>query len=102
VFADLTEGPLAHLPSGSFAANAAWAACAATAHNLLRATGSLASLACAKTRGATLRRDLIDVAARTARHGRGEITLHLPEAWHREQEWMNLFEAATGAPATAA
>ncbi len=63
---------------------------------------SLASLAYAKARGATLRRDLIDVAARTARHGRGEITLHLPEGWHRETEWMNLFEAATGPPAQAA
>ena len=83
VFADWTDGPLAHLPSGSFPANAAWLACAAIAHNLLRAAGSLASLACAKARGATLRRDLIDVAARTARHGRGHITLHLPDGWHR-------------------
>ena len=64
VFADLADGPLAHLPSGSFPANAAWLACAAISHNLLRAAGSLASLACAKARGATLRRDLIDVAAR--------------------------------------
>ena len=76
--------------------------CAAISHNLLRAAGSLASLAYAKARGATLRRDLIDVAARTARHGRGEITLHLPEGWHREPEWMNLFEAASGPPARAA
>jgi hypothetical protein len=98
VFADWTDGPLAHLPSGSFPANAAWLACAAIAHNLLRAAGSLASLGCAKARGATLRRDLIDVAARTARHGRGHLTLHLPESWHREQEWMNLFEAACGPP----
>ena len=96
VFADWTDGPLAHLPSGSFPANAAWLACAAIAHNLLRAAGSLASLACAKARGATLRRDLIEVAARTARHGRGHITLHLPQSWHREQEWVNLFEAACG------
>jgi hypothetical protein len=51
---------------------------------------------------ATLRRDLIDVAARTARHGRGHITLHLPEGWHHQAEWMNLFEAATGPPAHAA
>jgi Transposase DDE domain group 1 len=99
VFADWTSGPLAHLPSGSFPANAAWLACAAIACNLLRAAGALASLAYAKARGATIRRDLIDVAARTARHGRGQITLHLPEEWHREQEWMNLFEAATGPPA---
>jgi hypothetical protein len=99
VFADWTDGPLAHLPSGSFPANAAWLACAAISHNLLRAAGSLASLACAKARGATLRRDLIDIAARTARHGRGQITLHLPEGWHREHDWMNLFEAACGPPA---
>jgi hypothetical protein len=98
VFADLTDGPLAHLPSGSFAANAAWLACAAISHNLLRAAGSLASLACAKARGATLRRDLIDVAARTARHGHGHITLHLPDGWHREQDWISLFEAACGPP----
>jgi Transposase DDE domain group 1 len=102
VFADWTDGPLAHLPSGSFPANAAWVALAAITHNLLRAAGSLASLACAKARGATLRRDLIDVAARTARHGRGHITLHLPEGWHREQEWMNLFEATCGPPAAVA
>jgi hypothetical protein len=102
VFADWTDGPLAHLPSGSFPANAAWLACAAIAHNLLRAAGSLASLAYAKARGATLRRDLIDVAARITRHGRGQITLHLPEEWHREQDWTSLFEAACGPPAPAA
>ena len=55
------------------------------AHNLLRAAGALASLPYAKARAATIRRDLIAVAARTARHGRGHITLHLPEGWHREQ-----------------
>jgi Transposase DDE domain group 1 len=102
VFADWTDGPLAHLPSGSFPANAAWLALAAISHNLLRAAGTLASLTCAKARGATLRRDLIDVAARAARHGRSHLTLHLPDGWHRQHEWMNLFEAATGPPATPA
>jgi hypothetical protein len=102
VLADWTDGPLAHLPSGSFPANAAWLALAAISHNLLRAAGSLASLAYGKARGATIRRDLIDVAARTARHGRGHITLHLPAGWHREQEWMNLLTAACGPPAAAA
>jgi hypothetical protein len=102
VFADLSDGPLAHMPSGFFPANAAWLACAAIAHNLLRAAGSLASLAYGKARGATIRRDLIDVAARTARHGHGHITLHLPEGWHREHEWMTLFTAACGPPAAAA
>jgi hypothetical protein len=102
VFADWASGPLAHLPSGRFPANAAWLTCAAIAHNLLRAAGTLASLAYAKARGATLRADLIDVAARIARHGRGHITLHLPDGWPHDQEWLNLFEAATGPPAHAA
>jgi hypothetical protein len=102
VFADWTDGPLAHLPSGSFPANVAWLALAAISCNLLRAAGSLASPACAKARGATVRRDLINVAARTAHHGRGHLTLHLPEGWHREHEWMNLLEAACGPPAAAA
>ena len=102
VFADVTSGPLAHLPSGHFTANAAWLSIAAMAHNLLRAAGALASLPYAKARAATIRRDLIAVAARTARHGRGHITLHLPDGWHREQEWRNLWDAACGPPAAAA
>jgi hypothetical protein len=101
VFADVTSGPLAHMPSGVFAANAAWLSIAAMAHNLLRAAGALASLPFAKARTATIRRDLIAVAARTARHGRGHITLHLPEGWHREHEWLSLL-AACGPPAAAA
>jgi hypothetical protein len=102
VFADVTSGPLAHMPSGVFAANAAWLSIAAMAHNLLRAAGALASLPFAKARAATIRRDLIAVAARTARRGRGHITLHLPEGWHRQHEWLNLLHAACGPPATAA
>ena len=102
VFADWATGPLAHLPSGCFPANAAWLALAAIACNLLRAAGALASLTYGKARGATIRADLINVAARIARHGRGHITLHLPDGWHHETEWMNLFEAATGPPDHAA
>jgi Transposase DDE domain group 1 len=102
VFADTTSGPLAHLPSGVFAANAAWLSIAAMAHNLLRAAGALASLPFAKARAATIRRDLIAVAARIARRGRGYLTLHLPEGWHREHEWLNLLGAACGPPAAVA
>ncbi len=39
IFADWTDGPLAHLPSGSFPANAAWLTLAAISCNLLRAAG---------------------------------------------------------------
>ena len=98
VFADVTSGPLAHLPSGHFAANAAWLSIAAMAHNLLRTAGALASLLLTKARAATIRRDLIAVAARTARHGRGHVTLHLPEGWHRQHEWLSLWDAACGPP----
>jgi hypothetical protein len=102
VFADLDSGPLAHLPSGHFPANAAWLTLAAICHNLTRAAGSLAGPVHAKARGATIRRQLIAVAARIARHGRGHITMHLPQGWHREHEWTNLFHAACSPPAIAA
>jgi hypothetical protein len=56
VFADLIDGPLAHMPSGRFGANSAWILCAAIAHNLLRAAGVLAGATHAVARGSTLRR----------------------------------------------
>jgi Transposase DDE domain group 1 len=102
VFADLYDGPLAHLPSGHFNANAAWTVIAAMAQNLIRTAAALAGPLLAKARAATIRRDLIAVAARTARHGRGNITLHLPEGWHREHQWLTLWNAACGPPAAAA
>jgi Transposase DDE domain group 1 len=102
LLADLNDGPLAHLPSGKFTANAAWLAIAAIAHNLTRAAGTLAGRRHAKARAATIRRDLVAVAARTARHGRHRLTLHLPEGWHRQHAWLNLWEAACGPPAAAA
>jgi hypothetical protein len=102
VFADLNDGPLAHLPSGHFPANAAWLTLAAICHNLTRAAGTLASPCHARARGATIRRHLVAVAARTARHGRGHLTLHLPTGWHHAGAWMNLFTAGCGPPATTA
>jgi hypothetical protein len=45
VIAELKNGPLAHLPSGIFTANAAWLVCAAISHNLTRAAGALAAAA---------------------------------------------------------
>ena len=43
VHADLRAGALAHLPSGQFAANAAWLQCAVMAFNLTRTAGAMAS-----------------------------------------------------------
>jgi hypothetical protein len=45
---------------------------------------------------------LTGVAARTARHGRSHITLHLPAGWHREHEWLTVVSADCGPPPAAA
>jgi hypothetical protein len=107
VIADLKAGPLAHLPSGVFTANAAWLALATIAFNLLRAAGVLAAvqpgqgLAVATT--ATLRARLITVPARLARSAR-RLTLHLPTRWPWREHWTRLADRAlhlTAPPATA-
>lgn len=102
VFADLIDGPLAHLPSGRFAANSAWAICAAITHNLLRAAGTLTSDRHALARGATLRRQVVTVPARLTRPQRRRV-LHLPAHWPWAGQWTALWNAvfATGAPAAA-
>jgi len=93
VLAELIDGPLAHLPSGNFAANAAWLSCAAISHNLLRAAGTLASRYHGHARTATLRRHLLAVPARISRRGRGQIVLHLPQHWPWHNPWGGLFDA---------
>jgi hypothetical protein len=100
VHADLKAGPLAHLPSGSFAANSAWLVLAAIAFNLTRAAGALASTFHAKATTATLRTQLINIPARIARSAR-RLRLHLPRDWPWEQAWTELFDATCGPPAAA-
>ncbi len=105
VHADLIDGPLAHLPSGRFAANNAWAICAGICHNLLRAAGTLTGASQhAVARGATLRRKLVTVPARLARPARQPV-LHLPAHWPWTTAWTALFTAvfefATGPPTPA-
>ena len=100
VIAELKDGPLAHLPSGSYAANAAWLAHAMIAFNLARTAGVLASKRHARARWATLRTQLINVPARVASSAR-RLTLHLPTGWTWEPAWQNLFHAATAPPPTA-
>lgn len=100
VIADLKAGPLAHLPSSKFMANSAWLVLAATAFNLTRAAGTLASSFHAKAATATIRTQLINVAARITRSAR-RATLRLPATWPWATAWQRLFAAATGPPATA-
>ena len=100
VIAELKDGPIAHLPSGSYAANAAWLAHAVIAFNVARTAGVLASKRHARARWATLRTQLINVPARVASSAR-RITLHLPTDWPWAPAWQNLFDAATAPPVTA-
>lgn len=93
VIADGKAGPLAHLPSGHFQANAAWLTCWAIAHNLLRAAGSLASAFHDKATTATIRAHLIAVPARLARSARRYLTVHLPRHWPWQDAWQQLFDA---------
>lgn len=97
-FADLIDGPLAHLPSGQFDASAAWAVAAAISHNVLRAAGSLTSKFHAKARSATLRTHLVCVPARLA-EPQGKPTVHLPEHWPWKRELDTLYAAANSPPA---
>lgn len=102
VFADLIDGPWAHLPSAAFNANAAWVQLAVTAHALTRTLGVLASTRHAVARGTTIRAELIQVAARPARSGRDIITWHLPENWPWQDAWHGVFDATHRAPPAAA
>jgi hypothetical protein len=90
VFADLVAGPFAHMPSGSFQANSAWVVLAAITHNLLRAAGALAGKTFAVARGATLRRQLVNVPARFVRP-QGRPTLRLPAHWPHAMAWNKLW-----------
>ncbi|KAF0963876.1 IS1380 family transposase [Rhodococcus sp. T7] len=96
VHADLKNSALAHLPSNSFPANAAWLVCAVMAFNLTRAAGTLTGdpkLTRATT--GTLRRTLVSVPARIASSAR-RLTLHLPQNWPWETAWHNLFDNTFG------
>ncbi len=77
-------------PVGLFSANCAWLAAAVIAHNLLRAAGTLAGGDAAVARGATLRRDLVNVPARFAAPAR-KPTLHLPTHWPPQTQWKTLW-----------
>jgi hypothetical protein len=94
-FADLIDGPLAHMPSGHFGANSAWVLCAAIAHNLLRAAATLTGGRHATARGATLRRKIVNIAARLTRPQRRPV-LRLPSHWPWAQAWLALWRNTIG------
>jgi Transposase DDE domain group 1 len=74
------HGGLAHLPSGVFAANAAWLTLVVIAYNLGRQTLLLGEGIDSHASNKTLRRRLLAWPARIARHAR-QVTLHAPADW---------------------
>ena len=79
---------LNHLPSGRFAANAAWLAVQVMAHNLARWTARI-GLGEQLVTTKTLRRRFFSLAGRLTRSAR-RLTLHLPQRW----PWGNQFSGA--------
>ncbi|WP_122263973.1 IS1380 family transposase [Ornithinimicrobium cerasi] len=100
VNADLKNSALAHLPSGKFAANAAWLVLAVLAFNLTRAAATLTGPQLARSTTATIRRTLVSVPARAASSAR-RLRLHLPTNWPWQQAWKRLFATVCGPPPSA-
>ena len=76
---------LNHLPSGRFAANAAWLAAQVMTHNLARWTARL-GLGEQIVTTKTLRRRFFALAGRLTRSAR-RLTLHLPRRWPWEEQF---------------
>ena len=75
---------LNHMPSGRFAANAAWLAIQVMAHNLARWTARTGLGEVVTTK--TLRRRFFSLAGRITRSAR-RLTLHLPQRWPWETQF---------------
>ncbi len=97
VHADLKNSALAHLPSGQFAANAAWLVLAVIAFNLTRAAATVTGPDLAKATTGTIRARLINIPARIASSAR-KLLLHLPERGPWQKAWEALYAVTFGPP----
>ena len=85
---ELKDNGLEHCPSGNFAANGAWLACAVLAHNLCRWAGIIALDGPIRT-ARTIRTRLIALAGVLVNKS-GTPTLRLPTDW----PWAHQFHTA--------
>lgn len=86
---DLKAGGLAHVPSGKFAANAAWLGLAVLAHNLGRWTLKAAGPDWQRATVASLQTKLVAMPARLVHTGR-RLKLRAPRRW----PWRHALQAA--------
>ncbi len=97
---DLKDQALAHFPSGSFAANAAWSVIACLAHNLQRWTGMLGLEDPTPRTARTIRRWLLAIPGRLTRTAR-RWTLHLPARWPWQRSFIEALTKIRALPAAA-
>lgn len=97
---DLKDQALAHFPSGSFAANAAWTVIACIAHNLQRWVGQLGLEGETWRASRTIRRWLIALPGRLTRTAR-RWTLHLPARWPWRDAFVEALAKIRALPAAA-
>ena len=99
VIRDLKEGSgWCHMPSGSFAANAAWMELGAMAHNLARWTARIGELSDKIVTTATLRRKYLTIPGHVTRSGR-RSTLHLADNWPWRAAYLTALEKVRALPA---
>ncbi len=97
---DLKDQALAHFPSGSFAANAAWTVIACLAHNMARWVGQLGLKDETWRAARTIRRWLIALPGRLTRTAR-RFTLHLPARWPWQEAFIEALARIRALPAAA-
>jgi hypothetical protein len=97
---DLKDQALAHFPSGSFAANAAWTVIACLAHNMARWVGQLGLEDETWRTARTIRRWLIALPGRLTRTAR-RTTLHLPARWPWQVAFIEALTRIRALPAAA-
>lgn len=95
---DLKAGGLAHLPSGKFAANAAWAALAVMAHNVARWTLAAAGGQWTSATTETFRNKLVSMPARLI-HTARRLKLRAPTNWPWKDAYHNACSAIAAIPA---
>jgi len=92
VIAELKGGPLTHLPSGKFHANAMWLALAVITLNLMRGLAHASLMP--KARFQTVRQNIISIPARIAHRAR-KLIMHMPTYWPWADCWEYLWRTAT-------
>ncbi len=89
---------LSHLPSGRFAANAAWLAVAALAHNIYRWTAAHSGTPSGRlVNGNTVHQRLYRIPGRIVNHGR-KLILRLPHRWPWAKTYHNTLTAIRSIP----